>query len=47
MVAQYQVEQWEEEKGTKTILPPKKIYFGIQRKMKQMDTQFQTPTKDK
>jgi hypothetical protein len=35
------------QKGMKTILPPKMNYYRIQRKMKKMDTQFQTPTKQR
>jgi hypothetical protein len=41
------VEQWEDEKGMETILPPKIIQYRIQRGMKKTDTQFQTPTKQR
>jgi hypothetical protein len=41
------VELWEDEKRMETILPPKINYYRIQRKMKKMDTQIQTPTKNK
>jgi hypothetical protein len=40
------VEQWEEEKGMETILPPQKIIkYRIQREIKKMVTQFWTPKK--
>jgi hypothetical protein len=38
MVAQHQVEQWEEEKGMETTLLKKKKKFKIQREMNRMDT---------
>jgi hypothetical protein len=41
------VEQWEDEKGMETILPPKIIKHMIQREMKRTDTPFQTPTKQR
>jgi hypothetical protein len=41
------VEWWEDEKGIETILPPKINKYRIQRQMKKMDTQFQTPTKQR
>jgi hypothetical protein len=37
----------EDKKGVETILPPKIIKCKIQREMKKMDTQFQTPTKQR
>jgi hypothetical protein len=44
---QYEVELWEDEKGMETILSPKIKQYRIQREMKKMDTQIQTPTKQK
>jgi hypothetical protein len=41
------VECWEEEKGMKTILSPRIIYYRIQREMKKIDTQFRTPTRQR
>jgi hypothetical protein len=41
------VELWEDEKGMETILSPKIKQYRIQREMKKMDTQIQTPTKQK
>jgi hypothetical protein len=41
------VERWEDEKGIETILPAKIIQYRIQKEMKKMDTQFQTPTKQR
>jgi hypothetical protein len=41
------VEQWEDEKGMETILPPKTYQYRIQREIKKIDTHIQTPTKQK
>jgi hypothetical protein len=41
------VEQWEDKEGIEIILPPKIIQYRIEREMKEMDTQFQTSTKQR
>jgi hypothetical protein len=34
------MEQWKDEKGKETILPPKIIKYKIQREMKKINTHF-------
>jgi hypothetical protein len=41
------VESWEDEKGMETILLPKINQYRIQREMKKMDIQIQTPAKQR
>jgi hypothetical protein len=41
------VEKWEDKKRMETILTPKINKYRIQREMKKMGTQFQTPAKQR
>jgi hypothetical protein len=41
------VEVWGDKKGMETILPQKTNQYRIQSKMKKMDIQIQTPTKQR